>query len=60
MLARQNTSLEIRFSFLYRTTSLYQNGENTIVLRIIYRNQRKDVFTGITCPTKYWLKAEKE
>jgi len=59
MLNKQKTTLEIHFSFFCRTTRLLENKESPIVLRIIYRGQRKDVFTGLSCPKKFWLRAEK-
>ncbi len=49
------TSLDIQLSFFCRTTHQYKNGENPIVLRVVYRNQRSDIFTGLSCPPKYWV-----
>ncbi|MGZ3837519.1 MAG: ATP-binding protein [Flavisolibacter sp.] len=46
--------LDIRFSFLCRTTRLNKNGKNPIILRIIFRGQRRNVFTGIYCDNKEW------
>jgi len=48
------TSLDIYLRFFCRSTHQYKNGENPIILRIIYRGQRRDIFTGISCPLKYW------
>jgi hypothetical protein len=52
-------SIEIYFSFLLKASKTYENGECPIVFRIIYRKERKDVFTGLTCPPAKWLKQEK-
>ncbi len=52
-------SIEIYFSFLLKASKTYENGECPIVFRIIYRKERKDVFTGLTCPPSKWLKQEK-
>ena len=59
MLNLQKSTLEIYFNFFCRTTRKLENKENPIVLRIVYRGQRKDVFTGLSCPSKYWLKGER-
>ncbi|MDE3234500.1 MAG: site-specific integrase [Bacteroidota bacterium] len=48
------TSLDITFSFFCRSSHKYSNGENPIVFRIVYRGERRDIFTGLTCPTEYW------
>jgi site-specific recombinase XerD len=49
---------EIYFNFQIRTSRTNLNGECPIVFRIIYRGQRKDVFTGLFCPAELWLKEE--
>lgn len=49
---------EIYFNFQIRTSRPNLNGECPIVFRIIYRGQRKDVFTGLFCPAELWLKEE--
>ena len=59
MLTKKNAALDIHLSFLCRTTRTYENGENPIVLRVIYRGQRRDTFTGLTCPSQFWLRGEK-
>lgn len=46
--------LNIRISFLCRTTVTNSKGGNPIVLRIIYRNERRDIFTGLHCDRKEW------
>ena len=48
-------SLDIQISFFCRTTHQYKNGENPIVMRVVYRNQRSDIFTGHSCPPKFWI-----
>ena len=50
---------EIYFSFLQKASRPNPNGECPIVFRIIYRRQRKDVFTGLTCPPNMWMKEER-
>ncbi len=59
MLNQQKTTLEIHFTFFCRSTRQLENQESPIVFRTIYRGQRKDVFTGLSCPPKFWLKEEK-
>jgi site-specific recombinase XerD len=59
MKSKQKLSTEIYFSFQTKASRTYHNGECPIVFRIIYRNERKDVFTGLTCPPDMWLKEEK-
>ena len=49
------TALDVHFSFFCRSSHRYKNGENPIVLRVIYRGQRRDVFTGLTCPSDFWF-----
>ena len=41
--------LNIRFHFLCSSTHANGDGQSPIVLRVIYRGQRKDVFTGLYC-----------
>lgn len=50
---------EIYFSFLQKASRPNPNGECPIVFRIIYRRQRKDVFTGLACPPSMWMKEER-
>jgi len=59
MKSTTKVATEIYFSFQIRTSRPNQNGESPIVFRIIYRGQRKDVFTGLSCPSKHWLKEER-
>jgi site-specific recombinase XerD len=49
------TTIDIQLSFFCRSTHQYKNGENPIVMRVVYREQRADIFTGLTCPPKYWV-----
>jgi site-specific recombinase XerD len=46
--------LDIRFNFLCRTTYKNKDGKNPIILRVVFRGQRRDVFTGIYCNGKEW------
>lgn len=50
---------EIHFNFMLKASRAYHNGESPIVFRVIYRAQRKDVFTGLTCPPEMWMKEER-
>jgi site-specific recombinase XerD len=50
----QLSSMDIHFSFLCRSSHRYKNGQHPIVLRVMYRGQRKDVFTGLTCLLEHW------
>lgn len=50
---------EIQFNFMCKSGRTYQNGESPIVFRVIYRGERKDVFTGICCPANMWMKQER-
>ncbi len=46
--------LNIRFSFLCRSTRSNADGKNLIVLRVSYRSERRDLFTGLYCNSKDW------
>ena len=59
--------LNIRFNYLCRTTYQNENGQSPIVLRIIFRRERRDIFTGLFCFKENWdsqnnkvLKSEKQ
>lgn len=54
-----NHSMEIHFNFLLRASHKYANRDSPIVFRIVFRGQRKDVFTGIGCPVEHWMKNER-
>lgn len=47
-------SLSVRFAFLCRTTRANSEGENPIVLRVIYQKERRDIFTGLYCNKEEW------
>lgn len=47
--------IDINISFICRNTHKYKNGENPIILRVIYRQQRRDIFTGLTCQKEDWI-----
>jgi site-specific recombinase XerD len=49
------TALDVQFTFFCRTTHLYKNGESPIVFRVKYRGERRDIFTGLSCPPEYWF-----
>jgi site-specific recombinase XerD len=46
--------LDIRFSFICRSTHLNADQKSPVVLRITFRGERRDVFTGLYCSRKYW------
>ncbi|HMG67951.1 MAG TPA: Arm DNA-binding domain-containing protein [Chitinophagaceae bacterium] len=46
--------LDIRLSFLCRTSYKNEDGSHLIVLRISFRNSRRDVFTGLFCSKESW------
>lgn len=41
--------LDIRITFLCRTTRKNESGKSPIILRIVYRGERRDIFTGLYC-----------
>jgi len=59
MISNKKGPTEILFNFWCKSSRKFNNGESPIVFRVIYRAQRKDIFTGISCPPKYWLKEER-
>ena len=46
--------LNIRFGFICRTTHTNETGQNPIILRVIFRKERRDLFTGIYCTKEDW------
>src|SRR5690349_17377302 len=50
--------LDIRFTFSCRTTHNNKEGQSSIVLRISFRGQRRDVFTGLYVFQNNWDSAE--
>ena len=46
--------LNIHFSFLCRSWRSNKSGQSPIVLRVIYRDKRKDLYTGLYCDDKHW------
>ena len=46
--------LDIRFSFLCRSPNKNNLGKYSIVLRIIFWRERRDVFTGLYCKKSNW------
>jgi len=46
--------MHIHFSFLCRSTRINKKGLSPIVLRIIYREERKDLYTGLYCLKDDW------
>jgi hypothetical protein len=50
--------LDIHFNFLCRTTFKNSKGQYPIILRVIYRSQRRDIFTGVYCHKQEWNSKE--
>jgi site-specific recombinase XerD len=46
--------LDVRFTFLCRTGHQNEKGKSPIVLRIVFRGERRDVFTGLYCCKTNW------
>ncbi|HET6993929.1 MAG TPA: Arm DNA-binding domain-containing protein [Chitinophagaceae bacterium] len=46
--------LDIHFNFLCRKQRVNKKGQLPIVLRIVYRQERRDIFTGLYCDSKDW------
>ncbi len=46
--------LNVRFSFICRSTHVDAHGKHPIVLRITFRSERKDLFTGLYCYKVDW------
>ena len=46
--------LDIRFSFICRSTHLNTDQKSPVILRITFRGERRDVFTGLYCSRKNW------
>ena len=44
----------VHFSFLCRSFRSNNKGLSPIVLRVIYRNERKDIYTGLYCDKESW------
>jgi hypothetical protein len=46
--------LNIRFSYSLRTSHQNADGKSAITLRVTFRGERRDVFTGLYCFDKDW------
>jgi site-specific recombinase XerD len=46
--------MNIHLSFVIRRKRLNKLGESPIVLRIIYREERRDIYTGLYCKVEDW------
>lgn len=42
----------IRFTFSLPTGHQNEDGKSAIILRVIFRGERRDIFTGLYCLTK--------
>lgn len=50
-----NLLLDISIHFFCRGHQTYKNGLNPIVLRVTYRNERREILTGLSCKKSDWL-----
>lgn len=48
------TLLDVHFNFLCRKTRTNKEGLSPIVFRVIYRQERRDIFTGLHCKINDW------
>jgi site-specific recombinase XerD len=46
--------MHIHLRFLCRTARSNNKGQSPVVLRIIYREERRDIYTGLYCPKDDW------
>jgi len=46
--------MQIHFNFLFRQNRVNKSGESPIILRIIYRGERRDLYTGLYCKFEDW------
>lgn len=46
--------LHVNFSFLCRSFRSNKSGQSPIVLRIVYRGERRDLYTGLYCDSNEW------
>ena len=46
--------LNVRFSYSLRTSHQNTDGKSAIVLRVSFRGERRDIFTGLYCFEKDW------
>jgi len=49
-------TLDLRISFMLRRTCFNDEGKNPIVLRIRYRHEQRDTYTGFYVFNDYWIK----
>jgi len=49
-------SLDLRISFMLKRTCSNNEEKNPIVLRVKYRNQNRDTYTGLFAFDKHWIK----
>lgn len=48
------SNLDITISFFCRKNRSNKKDESPIVLRILYRGQKRELFTGLYCPINFW------
>ena len=46
--------MQVHFNFLCRQDRANKNGESPVVLRIIFRRERRDIYTGLYCSPLEW------
>ena len=48
--------LDIHFNYLCRTTFQNESGQCPIILRIVFRGERRGIFSGLYCFKDNWVK----
>ena len=51
--------VEVYFTFMVKSSRQLSDGLSPIIFRALFRSERKDVHTGMSCPPEFWMKAEK-
>ena len=46
--------LSVRFNFLCRNSRITEHGESPIILRVLFLNERRDLYTGLNCKHAEW------
>jgi site-specific recombinase XerD len=46
--------LSVRFNFLCRNSRITEHGESPIILRVLFSNDRRDLYTGLYCKHSDW------
>jgi hypothetical protein len=49
-------AIDLRISFMLRRTTLNEEGKSPIVVRVSYRDEIRDTFTGLYVEDRFWIK----